>query len=97
MFTSGSKFLKTYILVFSIMANKSGLSLAHFMSQTSLRSSFSCSPASCCPTLSAARASRSRKVSTPARSMIARRLQKNREKIRQLNDTTQGCKSDTVL
>lgn len=77
--TSGSKFLKTYILVFSIMANRSGLSFAHFMSQTSLRSNLDGSPADAWfPVLSSVkeRASRSNKVSTPAMSIIARRLKK---------------------
>ena len=36
--SSGSKCLKMYILVFSIIAKRSGLSTAHFMSQTSFRS-----------------------------------------------------------
>ncbi len=77
--TSGSRFLKTYILVFSIMANRSGLSFAHFMSQTSLRSNLDGSPAyAWFPVLSSveARASKSNKVSTPAMSIMARRLKK---------------------
>ena len=36
--SSGSMFLKMYILVFSIIAKSSGLSTAHFMSQTSFLS-----------------------------------------------------------
>lgn len=78
-FTSGSRFLKTYILVFSIMANRSGLSFAHFMSQTSLRSNLDGSPAAAWfPVMSSeeARTSRSNKVSTPAMSIMARRLRK---------------------
>lgn len=77
--TSGSRFLKTYILVFSIMANRSGLSFAHFMSQTSLRSNLDGSPADAwLPTRSSVeeRTSRSNKVKTPAMSIIARRLKK---------------------
>lgn len=102
-FTSGSKFLKTYILVFSITANKSGLSLAHFISQTSLRSSLSCSPITCCPVLLMTRASKSKKVKTPERSMIATRLQNRGEKTNkqnkgvikgQLSNTTQSCTSE---
>ena len=38
--SSGSMFLKMYILVFSIIANRSGLSVAHLMSHTSFRSNF---------------------------------------------------------
>ena len=38
--SSGSMFLKMYMRVFSIMANSSGLSSAHFMSHTSFRSNF---------------------------------------------------------
>ena len=40
--TSGSSPLNTYILVFSIIANNSGLSSAHFMSQTSFLSNLGC-------------------------------------------------------
>lgn len=77
--TSGSRFLKTYILVFSIMENRSGLSLAHFMSQTSLRSNLDGSPAGGWLLLASseeAPASRSSRVITPAMSMTARRLKK---------------------
>lgn len=77
--TSGSRFLKTYILVFSIMENRSGLSFAHFMSQTSLRSNLDGSPADAWfPALSPVevRTSRSNNVSTPAMSITARRLGK---------------------
>lgn len=104
-FTSGSKFLKTYILVFSITANKSGLSLAHFISQTSLRSSLSCSPITCCPVLLVTRASKSKKVKTPERSMMATRLQnrgenkqtnrkRSNKRSGQLNNTIQSCTSE---
>lgn len=77
--TSGSRFLKTYILVFSIMENRSGLSFAHFMSQTSLRSNLDGSPAGGWVLLvssAEAPASRSSKVITPAMSIMARRLKK---------------------
>lgn len=77
--TSGSRFLKTYILVFSIMENKSGLSFAHFMSQTSLRSNFDGSPAD-----GWAPASSSNRVITPAMSIMARRLQTVRFCFKQL-------------
>lgn len=86
--TSGSRFLKTYILVFSIMANRSGLSFAHFMSQTSLRSNLDGSPAAAWfPVMSSeeARTSRSNKVSTPAMSIMARRLRKIIHLMLQLN------------
>lgn len=86
--TSGSRFLKTYILVFSIMANRSGLSLAHFMSHTSLRSNLDGSPAATWfPAASSGeeveeeRASRSSRLSTPAMSMMARRLQRREEDV----------------
>lgn len=61
------------------MANRSGLSFAHFMSQTSLRSNLDGSPADAWfPVLLSveARTSRSNKVSTPAMSIMARRLRK---------------------
>lgn len=87
--TSGSRFLKTYILVFSIMANRSGLSLAHFMSHTSLRSNLDGSPAPAWfPAASSGgeveveeRASRSSRLSTPAMSMMARRLRRREEDV----------------
>lgn len=78
--TSGSRFLKTYILVFSIMENSSGLSFAHFMSQTSLRSNLAGSPAGGWVLLVSSEepaASRSSKVITPAMSIMARRLKKS--------------------
>lgn len=76
--TSGSRFLKTYILVFSIMENRSGLSLAHFISQTSLRSNLDGSPAVDPPSASPdeARGSTSKNVNTPVMSIIASRLEK---------------------
>ncbi len=74
--TSGSRFLKTYILVFSIMENRSGLSLAHFISQTSLRSNLDGSPGVDPPSASPdeARVSTSKNVNTPVISIIASRL-----------------------
>ncbi len=76
--TSGSRFLKTYILVFSIMENRSGLSLAHFISQTSLRSNLDGSPGVDPPSASPdeARVSTSKNVNTPVISIIASRLKK---------------------
>ncbi len=77
--TSGSRFLKTYILVFSIMENRSGLSLAHFISQTSLRSNLDGSPGVDPPSASPdeARVSTSKNVNTPVISIIASRLKKD--------------------
>lgn len=73
--TSGSRFLKTYILVFSIIANRSGLSFAHFMSQTSFRSNLDGSPADAWfPSSPDERPSRSNKVNMPAMSIMAKRL-----------------------
>ena len=50
---------------------------AHFMSQTSFRSKLSCSPTTSRPSGSVTRVSRSKKVNTPAMSMMARRLGKS--------------------
>ncbi len=67
--SSGSMFRNTYILVFSIMANRSGLSVAHFMSHTSLRSNFKMSPS-----FPPREPSRSRNCSRPLTSMMARQV-----------------------
>ena len=66
--SSGSRFLKMYILVFSIIAKRSWLSLAHFMSQTSLRSNLTRSPS--LPRVP----SRSKNCSSPVTSMMDKSL-----------------------
>mmetsp|Transcript_25613 Transcript_25613/g.84329 ORF Transcript_25613/g.84329 Transcript_25613/m.84329 type:complete len:246 (-) Transcript_25613:1099-1836(-) len=70
--SSGWSPRKMYMRVFSIIANSSGLSSAHFMSHASLRSNARCSPA---PTSTPLPRSRSKKVRIPLMSMMLMRVE----------------------
>ena len=85
--SSGSKCLKMYIRVFSIIANKSGLSSAHFISQTSFLSNRISSPSRPPPEWICVSSrpppwlpSRSKNCKSPVTSMIDRHLKSKKYK-----------------